>query len=156
MTWESEAWWDREGVARRVCSVYLEGQHYVLWLRGARADQMKRACRRQRQHSVKERAKPQHGKHVGETEKGKFLKNQRIHNQHAHPAAQKKSPIVKRREQSETSLCSEIEKCQPESVFKNQWWISLQFKCRLSLKQLALCQWHLRHKASQRCISSYI
>lgn len=51
--------------ASPVCRIYLKGQHYVLWLREARADQMKRACRRQRQHSVKERAKPQNKKTRG-------------------------------------------------------------------------------------------
>lgn len=31
-----------------MCRIYLKGQHYVLWLKEARADQMKSACRRQR------------------------------------------------------------------------------------------------------------
>lgn len=35
-------------MAGPVCRIYLKGQHYVLWLKEARADQMKSACRRQR------------------------------------------------------------------------------------------------------------
>lgn len=71
--------------ASPVCRIYLKGQHYVLWLREARADQMKRACRRQRQHSVKERAKPQNKKkHVDEIEQQE-KRNQRIQNWHAYP-----------------------------------------------------------------------
>ena len=108
-----QPWWRDSGAGgggggvavRPVCRLYLKGQHYVLWLREARADQMKRTCRRQRQRSVKERAKPPTQKHVDETEQQKE-KSKNVYPwscilSHCTPTA---SPLIERKLQSELSL----------------------------------------------------
>lgn len=133
MTRDSGAWEDRGWVALSpVCRLYLKGQHYVLWLREARSEQIRwRGHAKDKGNAASKKEQSHKTKNMDEIEQHKreikgFKTGMHIHivaycnAAHRHATH---SPIIERKVQSELL---DVRDCQ--RVKKNLWLSKLLLK----------------------------